>query len=151
MKRHILTLSLAIAVLFVFNSCGKYEEGPGMSLRSKTARLTGVWKIEKQMVGGVEVTLDEETKNSTIEFMKDGKGKVSFSFMGLQMNMDLEWEFNSDKTKLKIRMKDFIDPTQWGEWSESEILRLTNKECWLKDTETDGGVTIETITHFAKQ
>lgn len=49
MKRTRLLLAIAFAISVVFISCGKYEEGPSISLRTKKARLTGVWEISKQM------------------------------------------------------------------------------------------------------
>jgi hypothetical protein len=151
MKKHILTLSFAMAALFIISSCGKYEEGPGVSLLSKKARITGVWKLDKMIVNGVEQTIEEEMKNATTELMKDGTGKITVTFMGMTLNFDMEWEFNDDKTKLKTRMKDFLDPEVWEEWVESEILRLTNKELWLKDVETEDGETYTTITHMVKE
>jgi hypothetical protein len=150
MKRNIFALTIVMAALFVFNSCGKYEEGPGVSLLSKKARITGVWSFDKMFVDGTEVVLDEMMKAAKVELIKDGTGKMSMSFMGFTFNSDLEWEFNDEKTHLKMRMKDF-ETSEWDEWDESEILRLTNKECWLKNVDTYEDVTTTTITHLAKE
>ncbi len=150
MKKHILTLSLAIAVLFIFNSCGKYEEGPGFSLRTKTSRLTGIWKIEKQYLNGTEVALDEATLSMRMEIVKDGTGKMTATALGMTISVNLEWEFSSDKENIKMRVQEW-GTTNWGEWDDSEILKLTNKEFWIKDTETVGSTTDETIIHFAKE
>jgi len=150
MKRNIFAFTLAIALMFVLNSCGKYEEGPSFSLLTKTSRITGLWKIEKQFVNGTEVTLDEFTSNTTFDIMKDGTGKVSAVYGGLTINVNLEWEFSSDKLNLRMRMQDFTTQ-QYGEWEESKILRLANKELWVAETDTTLGQTTETIIHFAKQ
>ena len=40
------TLLLALALIFGSTSC-KYEDGPGISLRSKTARVAGEWEVNK--------------------------------------------------------------------------------------------------------
>ena len=123
--------------MFVFNSCGKYEEGPGFSVLTKTMRITGVWKFDKMLSNGVEIELDEYMSSSSYEMLSDGTGKISFEFGGTIISSDLEWEFNSDKTHLRVRIK---DGGVFGEWEESEIIRLTNKEFWIKDTE-DGETT----------
>jgi hypothetical protein len=151
MKRNIFALTIVMAALFVFNSCGKYEEGPSFSLLTKKARITGIWKFDKMYENGVEITLSDDMKNTTIELMKDGTGKYTVVFGGLEMNVDVEWEFSDDKMQLKQRMKDFMDPTQWGEWEESDILRLTNKECWMQDEDTTGGTTTVTEVHLIKE
>ena len=54
MKRSSL-LFTAFAMLFLV-SCGKYEDGPDFTLRSKTARIAGSWTLEKYMVDGVDLT-----------------------------------------------------------------------------------------------
>lgn len=145
MKRNIF-FTFVLAAIFVISSCGKYEEGPKFSLLSKKARLTGVWKIEKIIQNGQEQELDDYTKNTTVEFMKDGKGKVTFVYNSLTFALDMEWEFSDDKKELRTRVKDPMS-SQWSEWTESTILRLTNKELWTLDEE--GSDKIE--THMVKQ
>jgi len=46
-KNHKLLLTAAVAIILSFNSCKKYEDGQILSLRTKTARLTGDWKALK--------------------------------------------------------------------------------------------------------
>ncbi len=149
MKRNIFALTIFMAALFVFNSCGKYEEGPSFSLLPKKARITGIWKFEKIYENGVEVTLDETMQSATIELMKDGTGKYTITYSGIKMSVDAEWEFSDDKMQLKMRVKDHS--SQWGEWEESEILRLTNKECWLQEEYTTGGTTTVSEIHLIKE
>jgi hypothetical protein len=44
-----------IYLIFVFLfSCKKYEDGPLVSFRTKKTRITGVWKLDKIIVNGVE-------------------------------------------------------------------------------------------------
>ncbi len=50
-------LFAAFAVVFLA-SCGKYEDGPGLSLRSKKARLTGTWVVESAIQGSTDITGD---------------------------------------------------------------------------------------------
>ncbi len=41
------TLFLLSLLVLLFSGCGKYENGPILSLRSKNARLSGEWKVVK--------------------------------------------------------------------------------------------------------
>jgi len=44
--KNTIIIIIAISLLIPFNQgCGKYEEGPSISLRTKTSRLKGVWEI----------------------------------------------------------------------------------------------------------
>ncbi len=120
------TLSLALlAVAFVLGSCSKYEEGPSLSLRTKKARITGTWKVDKYVSeNGTET---ESNDDSTIEIEKDGTYTVtsgSTSFSGT-------WEFNSDKSGI-ITSFEFGGVTQTDEMT---IIKLRNDEMWLTDDE----------------
>jgi hypothetical protein len=130
MKRvKLLFVALFVATI-ALTSCGKYEEGPSISLRSKKARITGEWKMVKQMYNGTEVALSAEEKNVVLDIQKDGKFLVKttgFSFEGT-------WEFSSDKKKF-ITKQTFGGQTSTD---ESTILRLTNKELILEDIDSDG-------------
>ncbi len=137
MKKLTIILAIIATTAMFFSSCGKYEEGPGFSLLTKKARLTGTWKLIEKSTSGNSIDLSGVTVKITIE--KDGTGKMisSGSVLGVTFTNteDLEWEFNDSKEKLRMRSKD-QGSENWDDWDESEILRLTNKECWLKADET---------------
>ncbi|MDY0140905.1 MAG: hypothetical protein RBR97_03335 [Bacteroidales bacterium] len=86
-----------------------------------------------------------------VSLEKDGTGKSSYVTTGLSIDSPIEWEFNDSKESIKIREKDEDSATGWSEWSESEIIRLTNKECWMQDTEIEDGTTYTTLTKFEKE
>lgn len=127
MKRTRLLLAIAFAISVVFISCGKYEEGPSISLRTKKARLTGVWEISKQMYNGREVSLTAEDKELTFEFKKD----ESFEMSMPPYKITGTWAFSSDKAKLIIEVSLFGQT----EKTELTILRLTNKELFVEEKE----------------
>lgn len=114
--------------LVTFSSCGKYEEGPGISLRSKKARVVNTWVIEKYLENGVDLTNDilpflgsytiEYKKDETFEILNDGDREIG------------KWSLDSKKENLEM-MYD-------GSTSKdlAKILRLTNDELWL--VEDDG-------------
>jgi len=122
-------------------SCGKYEEGPGLALSSKTARLTGSWKLTAQTTNGVADALTGLTQ--TMEITKDGKYSVliSYSYMGFNYTNDFTgtWAFSDDKLNL-ITTVDGLTGSD-----SQEILRLAGKELKLKSV--DGTETvIQTFT-----
>ena len=104
----------------VLSSCGKYEEGPKISLASKKGRLTRSWTVEKWIDGksGKEVACTSNC--SVMELKKDGTIMINgTSWSGVT------WRLSSDKEKLE---------TVYGSTTTSEIiLRLTSKELWTKE------------------
>lgn len=104
----------------LLSSCGKYEEGPAISLASKKGRLTRAWTVEKWIDGptGTEVVC---TSNCSVtELKKDGTMTLNGTTWP-----GVTWALSSDKEKLE---------TIYGGITTSEIiLRLTSKELWTKD------------------
>lgn len=124
-------VKLLFVVLFLstiaLTSCGKYDEGPSISLRSKTARITGEWKLVKQEYNGVDVALDADDKSMVMNIQKDGVYVLTSSYGSFTGT----WEFSSDKTKF---ITNFVILGQTTT-SEETILRLTNKELILESIE----------------
>lgn len=116
----------AIAVLaFNMQSCKKYEDGPGFSLRTKKARLVGDYEVvrignQSYPQGGYSIEM---------EFEKDGDFSFTYSYGTYSYSYAGDWEFSSDKEDLEIKFGSFIEVF--------EIKRLTNKEVWLEDTSND--------------
>ncbi len=146
MKKQLFNLSLIMALVILFGSCGKYEEGPGFSLLTKKMRITGEWKMEKIFKNGTEQELTADSQNATMLIESDGTGKMTYTSGSLTLAVDFEWQFGDSKETFKVRMKK-LDGT-WDEWDESEIIRLANKEFWIKDISTTSSDIY--ITHFSK-
>ncbi len=118
-----LMLAAAIVIMLNFSSCGKYEDGPMFSLKTKTARLTGEWEV-------IEIDKDklsDEGLKLILEFEKDGDFSVDVSYTGYSYSYSYngEWEWESDKESIEITMD--------GDKMEWDILRLTNSELWFED------------------
>ena len=148
-------LSLLFAVVLSLNSCKKYEEGPGFSLRSKTARLTGDWKATSITVDGEEILVISEetfegTSTSRMEvtntIKKNGEytmlieRTISLTYNGQVLYEETtnesdsgEWEWIDSKEKIKFKSNDDLEVT------EMTVLRLTNKELILENID-DGDV-----------
>ncbi|MBM3916611.1 MAG: hypothetical protein FJ349_03245 [Sphingomonadales bacterium] len=132
------TLAVSSATL---TSCSKYEEGPSLTLSSKTARLTGSWKLTARTTNGTPDALTGLTQ--TINIQKDGTYSVliNYNYMGFNYSNDYTgtWSFSDDKTQL-ITTVDGLT----GTYTQT-IVRLASKE--LKLRTVDGTETvIETWT-----
>lgn len=115
MKTYFKIAFVATFILTLFLSgCGKYDDGPGFSLRSKKARLTGEWEV-------VEVDGDDVKDGAVYEFLKDGTFEVDHG----SWDAEGEWEWEDGKRVIEL---DYDDGGKY-EW---EILRLTNKELWIE-------------------
>ena len=129
-------LFAAFAVVFLA-SCGKYEDGPGFSLRSKTGRLAGTWTVTEVFQGSTNVT-GEITNGGTVEvtFDKDGAYTYAYDFVifGIPTSGSVSgtWAFSDDKSAIVIS-------NGGGQSDSSKILRLTNSELWLEESDGSGG------------
>ncbi len=112
----------AIAIMaFNMQSCKKYDDGPGFTLRSKKARLVGNWDIVQI---GAE-TFPQNGYSIEFEFDKEGDFKYSYTYGTYSYTYAGTWDFSSDKEDLRL----VID----GTVQTFAIKRLTNKEVWLED------------------
>lgn len=125
-----LIATTAIVSLLAVSSCGKYEEGPGVSLLTKKARLTGVWDVKEYISGNTTTT---DNSDDTFEVLKDGTYKVTSG----STSTEGTWEFTSDKEKIKTSFSYTVFGSTTTITSESTIIRLTNKELWMKDEDGD--------------
>jgi hypothetical protein len=135
-------LFAAFAVLFLV-SCGKYEDGPGFSLRSKSSRIAGSWTIDKKLENGVDVT-SEWVGNGidhTYEFTKDGAYKSTTTYGSGIVNVEEgSWELTNNDEDLTVI---YSNPSStWTDTLTYKILRLTNSEMWY--SRSNGTETLET-------
>lgn len=135
----ILVAGLGVAAL-TLQSCGTYEDGPGISLRSKDSRLTGEWKL----VSVLGITPEGVT---TYEFESDGKYTYSYDYETLS-GSDTSivetgtWEWADGKEAVTLEL-DGEDP------STITIKRLTNSEMTFSYTDPFFGLTLD--AEFEKQ
>lgn len=132
----------------IFNSCSKFEEGPGLSLKSKKARLANSWEIETIYdANGNEVTTADflnKLFNDTINFYgmvptmkftfeKDETLAVSIAVNVFSFDIPGTWAFVGE-TGLKTTVTAYEAMNIPGSEDEYNILRLTSKELWLEYT-----------------
>ncbi len=120
-----LMLAATVVIMLNFSSCGKYEDGPMFSLKTKTARLTGEWEV-------IEIDKEKPSDNGykiILEFEKDGDFSFEYSYGSYSYGAKGDWEWESDKESIEVD----ID----GYKMEWDILRLTNSELWFEDEDGD--------------
>lgn len=120
------TMMVLMGLLLGVAACGKYEEGPGFSLRSKTARVANEWRVAYAFDHVDKVEKTNSYTGETWVFTKDG------AFMekdGGVTDKTGTWEFMKDNEEIAIMIGNDID--------RYTILRLKEKEMWLKDHEEE--------------
>lgn len=124
---------LAIPLL-ILGGCGKYEDGPAISLRSKEARVCNTWQVSSAMQNGVDKTSDFNAAFAgyLLDIRKDETYTLSYSPFSIgQVNDQGRWEFTSDKMEIRFTDSD-------GDVSQYQILRLKEKEFWVRFTDDNG-------------
>ncbi|MCA6361592.1 MAG: hypothetical protein IM638_01010 [Bacteroidetes bacterium] len=138
MKQLASLLLLTVLVLAV-PACKKYPEGPTISLRTKTARVSNEWTVEKSMRNGVDQTAAFNTAYSGLieTYTKDGVWTYSYTDAGGNLVSGAgEWEFedddddddgdgDDDPRKSSIERENSNNLP-----SEIHILKLEEKEMW---------------------
>jgi hypothetical protein len=121
-------LILIALPLFILASCNKYEEGPMVSLRTKTQRLSNNWQVSSAYQNGADRTSDFNVvfAGYLLDIRKDNTYTLSYSpFSAGTVTDHGTWEFNSDKTHVVLTNSD-------GETEDYTILRLKEKELWVR-------------------
>ena len=118
-------MSIAAAIV-VLSACSKYEEGPGLSLRSKTARVSNEWKITYayDLSDSVIVSSDYMGETWTLD-----NNKVATEMKDGMVNKTGTWEFVGEKEGIVIRYG--LDADQYT------IVMLKENEMWLRDNDEE--------------
>ena len=124
-------LTLGLIIISVMTACKKYPDGPLLSLKSRTARVANVWKMEQVMLNGSIVTSNYTNINYTETYDKSG----NYSYNSSIGSGSGKWTFANKDTQIK---RNGVS----GQSSEDlTILRLKEKSFWYKFT--DGNDTYE--------
>lgn len=120
------TMMVLIGLLLGVTACGKYEEGPGLSLRSKKARVANEWKVVYAYDHKDQVEITSDFNGETFVFSKDGGYLKNDEGVTKKTGT---WDFITDKEEIAISF-----PTDIKKYT---ILRLKENEMWLKDDEEE--------------
>lgn len=139
MKKQIITIAImAVLGTVTVSSCKKYEDGPSFSLLSKKSRLEGPWKLESATQNGTDITalfVLALGANYVLEIEKDGNYRTEGT-----NPVKGSWSLGEDKDDIR-----FMSSAAGSTEESYRILRLTSKELWLKQTDTNGDVYIEKL------
>ncbi len=104
--------------LFLVMSCNKYEEGPALSLRSRTERVANTWKIDNYKVNETDVT--SLVSGYTETFTKSG----GYSYNWGSESGTGTWRFRNHDEEIELT------GTDNQENHTLHILKLEEKEFW---------------------
>ncbi|MEX1132953.1 MAG: DUF5004 domain-containing protein [Flavobacteriales bacterium] len=129
MRNTTITLLLAFTGTIALSSCSKYEDGPAISLRSKTERLSNNWQVEKAYDNGSDVTSSFDQYR--LEMLSGGSAALAALYSIGDLNFEFEttgtWELVNSNEDLRLDLEnDAADRTY-------EILRLKEDELWVRE------------------
>ncbi len=118
--KKLLPLLLLIGLL---TACGKYEEGPNLSLASKKSRAVNDWTLSEQYdENGDQVS---NPISMQLSLMKDDTWTQSWATIQTGSGT---WAFDDDKGYIVLTTDGiFVSTTKY------EILRLKSKELWIRN------------------
>lgn len=136
---HKMTFLLLLGGIMTISSCKKYEDGPLISLRSKTERIANTWQIEKAIEDGEDIT--DQYDQYELQLFSDGDARLVAIYTLADFTFEYEtngtWDFSDDKEELELDMEnDDADKTY-------QILRLKEKELWLREKGEDVELRLE--------
>ena len=137
-KLNVILLTVVVSVLML-TSCSPYEEGPAISLRSRTERLDNEWRLTRLYINGTEQTLSSFDQQTTLEFEDNGTVNYSYAVMdstAIVITGSGTWEFNDDQTEVFTTITYTLGGTEKDTF---KILRLKEEELWFENNE-DGDV-----------
>lgn len=96
LTRAFLLALLCGSTLTIVQSCQKYENGPFISLRSRTERISNQWKVENYKVNGTDYT---SLVSSYVEtFSESG----AYSYSWTLLNGEGTWAFQNKDMEVKL-------------------------------------------------
>jgi len=111
----------------LFSSCGKYEDGPGISFRSKKARLVNTWRPDRVFdENGQERAADND--DLTIDIHNNG----DYTAYNSSVSQTGKWSFINDFESVKFVYSETVLGTTIVNENAVVILRLTNTEWWIR-------------------
>ena len=111
-------IGVSVMLVFLFQSCQKYEDGPLISIRSRGERISNTWKVDNLKINGSDYT--SIVTNYTETFTKSGTYTYDWSLL----NGSGTWKFqNNDEEVILNGNDDHSSRTLI-------ILKLEEKQFW---------------------
>lgn len=119
----IVLLHLFLAVLLL-ESCGKYEDGPAISLRSRTNRVTGLWSMNNAEIDGQNITSFYSTFDVNVR-EDNSYSQTTALLLGGSETLNGTWRFVENDEVLRVDYDNSFTLF-------FNILRLSNSEFWVE-------------------
>lgn len=120
---------LVMITITLSTGCGKYEDGPEFSLRSKKERIANTWRIESATDGGNDVT--SSFTAYVLQMNKDGDATLTANYalgdVTFQFATAGTWDLTNNNEDLQL---DFENNDADATYN---ILRLKEDELWLRE------------------
>lgn len=133
MKSLLTRTALVFSACASFVACQKYEDGPAFSLRSREERVANDWRVERAMDGSDDVTSAFDQYELRLSRERDATliARYTLGEIVFEYSTSGEWEFQNQSEDLRLDFEnDAADETY-------EILRLMDKEMWLREKGDD--------------
>jgi len=156
-------LAFVMGMMLVLASCGKYEDGPFFSIRTKNARLEGNWKMIKQDRKSVS-SFSTSTYTLANDVMTENVDGIVMTY-----SYSESWEISVKDNHITISTLEdgfseaYTTYWNWENGSSSKelinvdgdlyrVLKLTNKEMVLENNHSSSsGSAITDVLTFEKQ
>lgn len=96
--KKLIAYSIAMVLIASVSGC-KYEEGPAISLRSKTARVANIWRVQTVLKNGEDVTSSYDNYKEI--YNKDGGFSYEYSFGSVSFTGSGKWEFQNKSEQIR--------------------------------------------------
>ncbi|MBP6311779.1 MAG: hypothetical protein KA408_05885 [Flavobacteriales bacterium] len=123
----------SLILLLAVTACKKYDDGPAISLTSRTERVANTWVIDQATADGNNVTSDFDNYVLTLTSDGDATLLATYTVFGADFTFDTNgtWNFqNSDEELVMDFENDAADGTY-------QIRRLTETQLWLRQVGDD--------------
>ena len=128
MKKISYSLILLLILSGVFTSCRPYEEGPIVSLKTRTTRLVGAWRVD---TGPFLSGIPRDAEEVLFNFERDNDFSLTYKYDLEATSWNGNWDWANGREQLIVRIFDT------NERYEFAILKLSNREMRLIDLYDD--------------
>ncbi|MFT7614494.1 MAG: hypothetical protein ACI9J3_003476 [Parvicellaceae bacterium] len=126
-------ISILFLISLLFVGCKKYDEGPGLSLRSKNDRAINIWTFSSvENNAGINIT--STYVGWLISLDENGNLLIRWDVSGATIDTYGTWSFSDKKTHIDLVYSSTL--LELAVPKSLEILKLKNKE--LNFQTTDG-------------
>lgn len=133
MKNKLNLITLVIISSSLLFACKKYEDGPAISLASKTSRITNDWRVEKAIDNGNEVTGSFDKYEISLRKNETASLTAHYTFLGVTYDYNTQGTWSLEDNKEMIRVDYENDQADASYY----ILRLKEKELWVRQEGTN--------------